>query len=67
MLSAAKKVIKKKFGYNKSMALGMAGYAANFWKSVLSVKILHVVIPDIRWMAEKLQLDMEYVKELSTG
>ena len=68
MLHAAKKTIKKKFGYNRSMALGTAGYAVNFWKSVLSAKMLHVTIPAAtRRMAEKLKLDMGYVTEMSTG
>eukprot|EP00956_Cyclotella_meneghiniana_P016019 scaffold25072_cov68-Cyclotella_meneghiniana.AAC.2 len=66
ILHAAKKTIKKKFGYNRSPRLGKAGYGVNFWKSVLSAKTMNIPVPEkTKRMAEELLLDMEYVDALS--
>eukprot|EP00956_Cyclotella_meneghiniana_P018458 scaffold30735_cov52-Cyclotella_meneghiniana.AAC.5 len=42
ILFAAKKTIKKKYGYCRSLNLGKAGYKVSFWKSINTMRILHI-------------------------
>lgn len=67
ILATVKKVVKKKFGYARSPALGDAGFKANFWKSVHSAKCLQQPIPiaTIR-KAKKLELLMHPINQMST-
>lgn len=66
ILSAAKRTIKKKYGYCRSLNLGKAGMGVSFWKSVHSARNLHMEVPDgTKNMAGELQLAMEEVEQLT--
>ena len=39
ILAAAKKTVRKKYGYARSPTLGEKGITLNFWKSILSSKL----------------------------
>ena len=67
ILATAKKVVKKKFGYARSPALGDAGFKVNFWKSVHSAKCLRQPIPNATVRkAEKLEIPMQPLIQMST-
>jgi hypothetical protein len=58
ILFAAKKTIKKKFGYPRSPDLGRAGMEVNFWKSVKSAVLRRAVLPEATEnMARQLEID----------
>ena len=66
ILQAAKKTIKKKFGYARSPDLCDAGYKVNFWKSVHSAKCLRQTIPQATYKkALKLEIPMEPIECMS--
>jgi hypothetical protein len=58
--------VKKKYGYSRSPELGRAGMNLNFWKTILSSKQLRrEPSQKSKNMAEKLNIDIEEVQELS--
>ena len=66
LIAAAKKTIRKKFGYRRSPDLGEAGLKVNFWKSIKS-SIYRRSPPPLATVkiAEKLQVDIDKAMSMS--
>jgi hypothetical protein len=66
LIECAAQCIKRKFGYHRSPALGMAGKAVNFWKSMDSAhKRRKAPPPCTTKMAEELGIEMVFARLLS--